>query len=162
MSRLDSFIRRMTAQRDILNDLATRLDTVPGLVLEIGLGSGRTYDHLREHFPDRRIVVFESVPDLGAISRPPPADLVLGDIRETSLQFPAGCAALIHADIETGIAAFDAGLASWLPGVIARLLAPGGYAASGSALPDGRLAPHPLPPGTPEGRYAVVRRVADA
>ena len=56
MSRLDSFIRRMSAQRDILNDLGPKLAAVPGLVFEFGLGSGRTYDHLREVLPGRRIV----------------------------------------------------------------------------------------------------------
>ena len=61
MSRLDSFIRRMAAQRDILNALAPALHGITGPILEFGLGSGRTYDHLRGLFPDRRIIVFESV-----------------------------------------------------------------------------------------------------
>ena len=52
MSRLDSFIRRMTAQRDILNQIATQsLLPESGDVLELGLGNGRTYSHLREVFP---------------------------------------------------------------------------------------------------------------
>lgn len=158
MSRLDSFIRRMSAQRDVLNDLATRLDGVPGPILEFGLGSGRTYDHLRERFPDRRIIVFESVVLNNPLSRPTPDDLRLGDIRVTTATLPDGCAALVHADIETGIAAEDAALAGWLPALAARLLGPGGYAASGAPLADPRLVPHPLPPGVAPGRYHVARR----
>jgi hypothetical protein len=159
MSRLDSFIRRMSAQRDILNDLAPRIAGLSGLILEFGLGSGRSFDHLCEHCPGRRIVVFESVVNEGPTWRPPPADTIVGDIRETSLRFADGCAALIHADIESGIEAVDAELASWLPAVVARLLAPGGYAASGAPLADPRLVPQPLPAGVREGRYHVVRRL---
>src|SRR4051812_32560738 len=60
MSRLDSFIGRMTAQRDILNHIhAKGMLIEEGAVLEIGLGNGRTYSHLRELFPERRIVVFD-------------------------------------------------------------------------------------------------------
>ncbi len=159
MSRLESFIRRMSAQRDILDDLAGLLDGVPGPVLEFGFGNGRTYDHLRQALPGRRIIVFECVvvPDLPLL--PPPEDLVVGDLRETAARFPDGFAALIHADIESGNAAVDAGLAGWLPGLVARLLAPGGFAASGAPLGDPRLAPHPLPPGVAPGRYHAVRRL---
>ena len=161
MSRLDSFIRRLTAQRDILDDLATRLAGVPGPILEFGFGNGRTYDHLRSRCPDRRVIVFESVlvPDLPLL--PPPADLVVGDLRDTAARLPAGAAALIHADIETGLADVDAALAAWLPALVARLLAPGGVAASGAPLDDPRLAPLPLPPGVAPGRYHAVRRIGD-
>ncbi len=51
MSRLDSFIRRLTAQRDILNSIIDLVGEIEGPVLEFGLGNGRTYDHLRENFP---------------------------------------------------------------------------------------------------------------
>ncbi len=159
MSRLDSFIRRMCAQRAILDGLATRLDGVPGPILEFGLGSGRTYDHLRERFPARRIVVFESVVVDGVLSRPAPEDFVVGDIRDTAVRFGDGSAALIHADIETGDAARDAELATWLPDLVARLLAPGGFGVSGAALPDPRLVPCRLPPGIEDGRYHLVRRL---
>ncbi len=159
MSRLDSFIRRMSAQRDILDALPRRLVGVPGLVLEFGLGNARTYDHLRERFPERRVVVFESVVVEGVRPRPAPDDFVVGDIRDTAAAWPDGCAALVHSDIESGDAGADAGLQAWLPALVARLLAPGGFAVSGSALPDPRLRPEPLPPGVAEGRYHVLRRV---
>lgn len=159
MSRLDSFIRRMSAQRDILDALPPRLAPVPGLVLEFGLGSARTYDHLRERFPERRIVVFESVVVEGVKPRPAPDDFVLGDLRDTTAAWPDGCAALVHSDIESGDAGDDAALRAWLPELVARLLAPGGFAVSGCALPDPRLRPEPLPPGIAEGRYHVMLRV---
>ncbi len=158
MSRLDSFIRRMSAQRDILNAVAPRLTSIPGPLLEFGLGSGRTFDHLRELCPDRRIVVFESVAGTSPISQPPAGDLVVGDLRDTTRSFPDACAALIHADIETGVAEQDAQLATWLPALIARLLVPGGYAVSGAPLVDPRLAPEALPAGIDAHRYHLARR----
>ena len=62
MSRLDSFIRRLEAQRACLNQAALAIAALPGPVLELGLGNGRTYDHLRELLPGREIFVFEREP----------------------------------------------------------------------------------------------------
>ena len=59
MSRLDSFIRRLEAQRACLDLAARRSPICRGPVLELGLGNGRTYDHLRELLPLREIFVFE-------------------------------------------------------------------------------------------------------
>ncbi len=49
MSRLDSFIRRLEAQRTVLNWAAKAIEGREGLVLELGLGNGRTFDHLARH-----------------------------------------------------------------------------------------------------------------
>lgn len=149
----------MSAQRDILNDLTSRIDGIAGAVFEFGLGSGRTYDHLREIFPDRRIVVFESESKGLPLQRVAPEDLLLGDIRTTTSSLPDGCAALIHTDIETGVAEVDAELTTWLPGLVGRLLVPGGYAATSANLLDPRLTPCSLPHEVPDGRYHVLRRI---
>ena len=53
VSRLDSFIRRLQAQRACLEVAIARIADLPGPVLEFGLGNGRTYDHLRELLPTR-------------------------------------------------------------------------------------------------------------
>ena len=59
MSRLDSVIRRLRAQRACLQRAVEMIRDLPGPVLELGLGNGRTYDHLRQSLPDREIFVFE-------------------------------------------------------------------------------------------------------
>ena len=59
MSRLDSSIARLMAQRVCLGFVATELLGRPGCVLELGLGNGRTYDHIRSLMPERRIYVFD-------------------------------------------------------------------------------------------------------
>lgn len=159
MSRLDSFIRRMCAQRDLLNAMPALLIDRPGMVLEFGLGSGRTFDHLRKLFPQRRIVVFERDLREAFLPEPPPEELVIGDIRDTIAAFPDGCAALLHADINTGTATDDAALVAWLAPLASRLLAPGGMVVSSIALPHPRLQALPLPATVPDGRYFLARRL---
>src|SRR5690606_30152177 len=116
MSRLDSFIRRLTAQRDILNHVAAVLRLPVGDVLELGLGNGRTYSHLRETFPDRRIIAFDRALVAHPDSTPRPEDLILGEIRETTTGFEGTGAALVHSDIGTAFAAQDRETLTWLPG----------------------------------------------
>ncbi|RJF80772.1 hypothetical protein D3874_27190 [Oleomonas cavernae] len=158
MSRLDSFIRRMMAQRDVIAAAASLIDGLPGPILELGLGNGRTYHHLRETFPDRRIIAFDRALAAHSASIPPPGDLVLGEIDETARAFAGIGAALVHADIATGTVEGDRRLAGWLPALIRDLLAPGGIAASGSPLELPDLRPLTLPAGVPEGRYFLYRR----
>jgi hypothetical protein len=159
MSRLDSFIARMTAQRDILNHIhANALLAGDGMILEIGLGNGRTYSHLRQLFPERRIVVFDRQMAAHRTVLPEPEDLILGEIRETAAQF-AGCkAALAHADIGTGYPDKDAIVMEWLPGVVAAALAKDGIAVSGLRLDHPDLFPLPELPSMKGGNYYYYRR----
>jgi trans-aconitate methyltransferase len=159
MSRLDSVIRRLTAQRDILNHLAADLPLpVTGVIFEIGLGNGRTYHHLRECFADRRIIAFDRSLAAHAASIPAPADLVLGEIAETAPAFAGHGAALVHADIGTGYPEKDAQILTWLPQLVASLLASGGYAMSGLPLAHPALTPLPLPVGIESDRYFLYRK----
>ena len=56
MSRLDAVIGRLKSQRSCLNAAVALIGEAPGHVLELGLGNGRTYDHLRLLFPNRNIM----------------------------------------------------------------------------------------------------------
>ncbi len=159
MSRLDSFISRMTAQREILNHLRGRLDRLGGPVLELGLGNGRTFDHLRECFPDRRIIVFDRAVGAHKTSVPEPENMVVGEIRETARKFIGINAALAHVDIGTGYDDKDAITLTWLPQLMAGLVAPHGYAVSGLELRHPQLEALPVLPGVEEGRYFLYRRV---
>ena len=83
MSRLDSFIRRLTAQRACLDRAAEIIRDLDGPVLELGLGNGRTYDHLRSILPDREIFVFERKVAAHPDCIPDDAHLISGDLAET-------------------------------------------------------------------------------
>ncbi|MCZ7487512.1 class I SAM-dependent methyltransferase [Rhizobium rhizogenes] len=160
MSRLDSFIRRLTAQRDILNHLAADLDLPDeGALMEIGLGNGRTFNHLRELFPSRRIVAFDRAMGAHASSVPAAEDLVIGEISETAPAFIGADAAMVHADIGTGYPEKDAVTLMWLPDLAAGVLAKGGIAVSGLPLEHPLLNPLPVPESVPRDRYFLYRKI---
>ncbi len=160
MSRLDSFIRRVTAQRDCLNLAAELIADVPGPVLELGLGNGRTYDHLRELFPDREIFVFERRVAAHPGCIPDDAHLFLGDITET---LPAAAArigapaALAHCDMGTGEKASNARLAAFIGPAVSALMAAGGLVLSDQEYRVPGWTAVPLPPAVRPGRYFINR-----
>jgi S-adenosyl-L-methionine methyltransferase len=158
MSRLDSFIRRMEAQRAIIAHVRQRIRGLDGPVIEFGLGHGRTYDHLRETFPERRIIVldFEAKAEHGPL--PPPEDLLLGDIRETGQSLAGIGAAFLHSDIGAGDAGDAAETAAWLPRLVSMLLASGGLALADAPLCHEELMPLSLPYDIEAGRYYLYRR----
>jgi hypothetical protein len=160
-SRLDSFIRRLQAQRACLDWAVAAIADVPGAVVELGLGNGRTYDHLRARLAgSREIFAFDRQLAAHPACIPDVDHLVLGDFRETLPSFatrhPAGIA-LAHADTGSGDAAATAALARWLGPVLGPMLAPRAIVLSDQPLEIARAAPQPLPPGVPPGRYFVYR-----
>lgn len=158
MSRLDSFIRRLSAQRDILNAVAGEVRMLDGPVLELGLGNGRTFDHLRELFPDRRIIAFDRAANAYGASMPTADNLILGEIKDTARTFIGAGASLAHADIGTGYEDKDAVTLTWLPRTMAGVLASGGLAVSGLPLDHTDLEALPLPESVKDGRYFIYRR----
>jgi hypothetical protein len=162
VSRLDSFIRRLKAQRACLNLAADLIRELEGEVLELGLGNGRTYDHLRELFPDRAVYVCERRIAAHPDCVPPPALLLLGDMRETlpsARVWLAARVALAHLDPGTGDVVSSKALADELAPLIVPLLRPGGVLVSEPALAVGELSPLPLPERVEPGRYNLYCRV---
>lgn len=165
MSRLDSFIRRLEAQRACLGAAAAAIAQVPGPVLELGLGNGRTYDHLRELLPEREIFVFERQVAAHPACIPDPAHLLEGEIRETlpraHLALPAK-AALVHSDMGTGDAASNAELAAWIAATLPALLAENALVVADQRLASAAMEPFPLPAEIAPERYFIYRHVPDA
>jgi hypothetical protein len=163
MTRLDSAIRRLTAQRDVL-DWASREIAPTGLVLEIGLGNGRTYDHLRCRLPARDIYAFERSPAAHPDCFPPEGRLIVGDVFETlppfTERFGRGSAALIHVDIGTGDEELNRSLALRLSPLLEALLQPGGLLLGDRAFEMPHCDDISARTGIPEGRYFVYRRHA--
>ena len=160
MSRLDSFIRRLEAQRACLNLAADAIGTLPGDVLELGLGNGRTYDHLRSLLSDRDIIVFEREVRAHPDCVPSDDHLILGSIEETLplyIQKRPGEAALVHSDIGTGDSERNQRLAAWLGTALPPLLRPGAWVVGDQALSHSFLISQPLPQGVASGRYFVYR-----
>lgn len=161
MSRLDSFIRRMQAQRSVIDWAVAEIAGRAGLVLELGLGNGRTFDHLREKLPGREIYAFDFAAKANPKSLPAPDRLILGDMADTLPLFRAShgaSAVLTHVDASMGVEEIDRVRLAWLPAEVAALTMAGGLVISGWALADAGLQPLPLPEGVPEGRYFCYRR----
>ncbi len=160
MSRLDSFIRRLEAQRACLDHAAQAIRDLPGPVLELGLGNGRTYDHLRARLPDRDIYVFDRRVAAHPDCVPPPDKMILGDLRETLVGAEARLArsaALAHMDVATGEVAASLELAAALAPLLARLLRPGAVVVSEPPLDVPGWTALPLPKLVSRGRYHLYR-----
>ncbi|MEN2977090.1 class I SAM-dependent methyltransferase [Tistrella bauzanensis] len=165
MSRLDSFIRRLTAQRACLDRAAGLIGDLDGPVLELGLGNGRTYDHLRHILPGRDIFVFERQVAAHPDCIPDDAHLILGDLAATlpvAMARIGRPAALAHADIGSGDVEATARNAARVAAVLPDLLAPGAVVAADQPLADPRLIALALPADVQPGRYHLYRRAAGA
>nr|WP_298689055.1 class I SAM-dependent methyltransferase [uncultured Dongia sp.] len=162
MSRLDSFIRRLEAQRSCLGFAQERSSYIPGVVLELGLGNGRTFDHLREICPGREIYVFDRQVAAHPDCIPAANRLFLGDFGDTlpraAQQLGAGSAALIHVDLGSGDATASQALAAQITPQIAALMAAGAILISDQPMPDPTLKPLDLPTGVKPGRYFMAEK----
>ena len=160
LTRLDKAIRRLEAQRACLDWAMQGIVDIPGIVVELGLGNGRSFDHLRARLPQREIYVFERNPAAHPASTPAADRLIIGNLEDTlpaaRTRFAARVA-FLHSDIGTGDDDRNARFAEWLGPEILPLLAPGAIVASDQRLPaleEWRTAP---PSGVNEDRYYLYR-----
>lgn len=163
MSRLDSFIRRLKAQRACLDRAALLVRDCDGDVLEMGLGNGRTYDHLRQLFPQRRIHVCERHLAAHPASLPPADLLILGDMRETLPGLAArlsGRVAVAHFDAGSGDETANRAQAALLGPLFAPLLRAGGVLVSDPPFALDGFEAIALPDGVAPGRYHMYQRVS--
>jgi hypothetical protein len=73
LTRLEKLLYRLEAQHAVLAYAFDQIAGRDGVVFELGLGKGRTFDHLRRHLPERQIWVFERDVDAIPDCRPDPA-----------------------------------------------------------------------------------------
>ena len=161
MSRLDSVIRRLRAQRACLNAARERINGIPGPILELGLGNGRTYDHLRQLFPEREIFVFDRQIAAHPDCIPDDTHMILGDIAATlpgALSRIGQPAVLAHADIGTGDERKNAEIAAFLGTTLPGLMAARALILADRQLPIAGWVSEDLPAGVRRGRYFVYMR----
>jgi hypothetical protein len=162
MTRLDSVIRRLQAQRSLIDWAAGEVASRPGLILELGLGNGRTYDHLRDRLPGRQIYAFDRQLAAHPACVPPEDRLLLGDLFETLPAFAraagAGSAALIHSDLGSGDQDANRRLVLRLSPMLEPLLAPGALVIADRAYELPGCEDISSQTGVAEGRYYVYRR----
>lgn len=162
MSRLDSFILRMRAQRACIDSVAAQSHGHDGLILELGLGNGRTYDHLRYRFPGRSIYVFDREVAAHPDCIPPAALLRLGDFRQSVpafLESHRGAAQFINADVGSADKAASVRLANDLAPTLREILAVGAWLACDQPLECPGLSPCAISGGEFGDHYQLYRRV---
>jgi hypothetical protein len=164
MSRLDSFIRRMQAQRACLDKAVCMIGSLPGNVLEFGLGNGRTYDHLRERLPGRDIFVFDRQMAAHPDCIPPIGHLFLGEVLET---LPSAIARLgantVLANVDIGSSddrATDELVRRILPPLL-RLLKHHAVVICGRPIDHPCFAALPLPYAVEPGRHFLYARTSE-
>ncbi len=136
MSRLESMRRRLTAQIDGINWAADLIKDTPGDVLEMGLGNGRTYDHLRQEITGRRIWVIDRVLKSHPSCIPPEDDFLQGEAEDmlTKLADAGHKMALAHYDFGHGVKELDVAEGGTLSPFIAAVMTPGGLVLSQQPL----------------------------
>jgi len=162
MSRLESAIRRLQAQRACLDWAASEIAHLPGPVLELGLGNGRTYDHLRNRLPDRKIFVFERKVAAHPDCIPDGQHLFEGDVKKTlpnASDRIGKLAVLAHCDIGSGDRYLTAQLAEFVGPALVPHLAPGAIIVADQAFSVPEFKPVELPQGIAQGRYHLYRKM---
>lgn len=161
MSRLDVFINRMVSQRACLDYAIAKTRGMAGPVFELGLGNGRTFDHMRANMPERDIFVFERKVESNPASTPEPEQTILGDVMETlpqALERFGPTATLIHADLGGHNLEKNDVFARRVSPLIEPMLAVGGLMVSSDRMYFDGLVEQPLPEGAIEGRCFIYRR----
>ncbi len=143
-TRLERFIARVVGQRSCIDAAAQRTTGLQGPVWEVGLGNGRTYDHLRDRFAGHDVIVF----DRQVMAHPeciPPDDMLrLGDFRNTiAAEARAKCGQRGGDPCRYRQRQRDAKSCPgrWLAPLFVRALAPGGCLVGDQPMEDPALEP---------------------
>ena len=160
LTRLDKLFFRLEAQHICLEWVFREISGRPGVVFEMGLGHGRTYDHLRTYLPDRDIYVFDREVDCFDDCIPPDDRLILGDIAETlaaaATRF-GGQVVLAHSDLGSYDEPHNVAMTAKLNRRLPAVLAPGAIVLSDLPLELSGTRALPLPAGVRDGRYFLYR-----
>lgn len=160
LTRLEKTLYRLEAQHACLQWAFEQIAGRDGIVFEIGLGLGRTFNHMRHHLGDREIFAFERVVNAYPDCMPDDEHLIMGEIAETlpaaSAKFK-GQVVLGHSDIGS----FDKENNRIMAGLISKhlpaALAPGAIIMSDLPLDMPGCEALALPPGAREDRYYLYQ-----
>lgn len=164
MSRLESVIRRLQAQRSCLDYAAQTISGQSGVVFELGLGNGRTYDHLRSVMPGREIYVFDQQIAAHPSCVPDSDHMILGDIRETlpvAVDRFRGQCIFLHCDIGTGVDESDKEIAGLLSNLLGPVLSDHALVASDQKLDIPGCTMVVPPENIPRDRYFLSRKTIE-
>jgi hypothetical protein len=160
LTRLERLLFRLEAQHACLTWAFREIENLPGIVFEMGLGHGRTYDHLRTRLPAREIHVFDREIDCFPDCRPPDDRLFLGEIGDSLVMAGnrfAGQVILAHADMGSYEDSDNLAMRTLLGRLLPAVLAPGAIVLSDLPLELSGARQLPCPAGAREDSYFVYR-----
>jgi hypothetical protein len=159
-TRLERLLFRLEAQHRSLNWAIGAIQDKPGVVFELGLGHGRTFDHLRRHLTDREIFVFDREVDCFADCTPDADHLMLGKFSETlpaAQRRFAGKVILVNSDVGTYDEDYNVEVAELVSRHLPGFLAPEAIVLSDLPLNLPAARQVPLPEGARSERYFIYR-----
>ena len=160
VSRLEKLYFRLEAQVACLAWAFREIGERPGLVFELGLGHGRTFDHLRKNLPGRKIYVFDRQVDSYPDCTPEADHMILGELSQTLAQAAArfdGQVILAQSDVGSFSAEHNGTMSSIVSANLAPALADGAIILADLPLAIPASTRLPLPPGAREDRYFIYR-----
>ncbi len=162
-TRLERLLFRIEAQHKCLGWAFGEIKGRLGPIFELGLGHGRTFDHLRRHLPGHDIYVFDREIDCFPDCTPDAAHMMLGDFAATlpgALSRFAGKVILVNSDVGTYDEAYNANIAAVVGRNLPSLLAPGAIVLSDLPLTLPEAWRVPLPRGVRSENYFIYRQAA--
>ena len=161
MSRLEDFAHRFLTQLAALDRAVELIGPMEGIVVELGLGKGRSFDHLRQRLPRRRIYVFDRELSCEPELAPPSEFRVFGEITTTLPAFcrqHSGQAVLVHSDIGTRHRVKDMPLVEFVAEHLDGLLKRGAVVASDRPMESARWTRLPQLPEMEHFPYYMYRK----
>lgn len=159
-SRLEKLYYRLEAQCICLAWAFEQIAGHPGMVFELGLGHGRTFDHFRRYLPDREIYVFDRQVDSYPECTPDPSQMLIGDLSVTlpmaAVRFSAQVI-LAHSDVGSFSSQHNSSVSGVVSANLPPALADGALVLSDLPLTIPDATRLPLPPGAREDRYFIYR-----
>jgi hypothetical protein len=163
MTRLDLFIARMVSQRACIDHAIALSGHMTGPVYELGLGNGRTFDHIRAMLGTRALYVFERSVASNPASTPDVDQMVLGDVCETLPMMLARLgpvASFVHADLGGHNLKKNDTFARAVSPQVEAVMAQGGIMVSSDRMYFDTMEELPLPDGALEGRAFIYQKTA--
>ena len=161
LTRLEKTLYRLEAQHACFAWVFEEIADQSGVVFEIGLGLGRTFNHMRHHLPGRDIYTFDRQMNAYPDCTPRDDELVMGEIADTlplmSKKF-AGQVILAHTDIGSFDKALNAEMSSLMSANLLSCLAPNAIIMSDLPLQVPQTSELELPQGARADRYYLYRR----
>ena len=159
-TRLEKTLYRLEAQCICLAWVFDQIAARPGPVFELGLGLGRTYNHMRHYLKGRDIHVFEREVRCYPDCTPDDEFLIVGDLAQTlpaAAKRFAGQVLLAHSDVGSFEPAHNDHMSGLVSKGISGALAPGGFVLSDLPLNIAGTMRLDLPEGARVDRYYMYR-----